>query len=86
MPTFSTSIQLHNADEKDFQVLDRELKQNAFTSEKVLNHVNNAVDRFINAKYTKHGNHLIQEVIDGVLNAAQKTGKKFSFTVVKNRV
>lgn len=87
MPTYSTTIQLHNADEQDFSVLDSELKKNAFTSDKkdVLSYVNNALDNFVNVKYIKHGNLLIQEVIDSVLNAAKKTGKKFSFTVIKNR-
>lgn len=87
MPTFSTTIQLHNADERDFSVLDNELKKEAFTSDKknVLSYVNNALDNFVNVKYFKHGNLLIQEVIDSVLSAAKKTGKKFSFTVVKNR-
>lgn len=87
MPTYSTTIQLHNADERDFTVLDKELKKDSFTSDKndVLNYVNNALDNFVNVKYIKHGNLLIQEVIDSVLNAAKKTGKKFSFTVVKKR-
>ncbi|MBX3240748.1 MAG: hypothetical protein KIT80_00070 [Chitinophagaceae bacterium] len=87
MPVYSTSIQLHNADEKDFLLLDRELKSQLFKAEKegTVKKVKSSIDNFMNARYYREGNLLIQDVIDRVWSAAKKTGKQFSFSVIKKR-
>ncbi len=87
MPTFSTSIQLYNADEKDLLLLDNELKRDFFTTEKgnAVQKVRSSIDNFIKVRYLKEGNLLIQEVIDRVWLAGRKTGKKFTFSVIKKR-
>lgn len=87
MPTFSAIIELHNANEDDYFILDNALRKETARSEKrnALNYVNKALDSFKKANYMIQGNMAIQDVINSVLNAATKTGKKFSFTVVKKK-
>lgn len=87
MATFSTSIQLHNAEEKDLLLLDDELKRDFFTAEKgsTVQRVKSSIDNFIKVRYLKEGNLLIQDVIDRVWQAGRKTGKKFTFSVIKKR-
>ncbi len=87
MPIFSTSIQLYNADEQDLLLLDKELKRQLFTTENksAVEKVRSDIDSFIKVRYQKQGNMPIQEVIDRVWLAGRKTGKKFTFSVIKKR-
>lgn len=78
---------MHNADENDLLLLDNELKQGLFTTERgsTVQKVKSHLDNFIKVRYLREGNLLIQDVIDSVWQAARKTGKKFTFSVVRKR-
>lgn len=87
MPTFSATIELHDASEDDYSTLDSALRKETIRSDKrnSLNYVNKALDNFRKASYLIQGSLGIQDVINSVLKAASQTGKKFSFTVVKKK-
>ena len=78
MTTFTTRIQLHNADGNDFKKLVAEMKKEAFVSNKA-----SVVET--KAEFSYKGTQLIKDVIAAVLRAAVKTGKQFSFTVMKDK-
>ena len=78
MNTFTTRIQLHNADRNDYRKLMAEMKKEAFISLK-------AGIAETKAEFSYQGGQFIKDVIAAVLRAAVKTGKKFSFTVMKDK-
>jgi hypothetical protein len=84
MPRFITTIQLHNADEKDYQVLHSELKKESFV-EASNNKPKRKFPRMPKETFDREGNITIQDVTDAVLRAASKTGKKYSFTIIRNK-
>lgn len=79
MTTFIATIQLQQADNKDYQVLDKEMKKENFITGKVGTGIRLA-------EFSYRGATSIQHVINAVLRAAEKTGKKFSFTVMKEKL
>lgn len=82
MARFITTIELHNADEKDYRTLNTELKKESFTENK------NVKGRKIQPgkeEYNREGNITLQDVTGAVLRAAGKTGKKYSFTIIRNK-
>jgi hypothetical protein len=84
MAKFTTRIQLQEADEKDYINLQNELQQRSIkTTRKPLAKSN--VHVTANGEYNLEGNVTIQEVTDVVLKAAAKTGKKYSFTIIRNK-
>ncbi len=87
MPLFSANIVLHYAGKQDFALLDEALGSNHFLPENVPHGdlAENQTREAISLQYLKKGNLALLEVIELVKNAAAKTGKKFSFTVLKNR-
>jgi hypothetical protein len=76
MAKFITTIELFNADEKDYQTLGSELKNKSFKES------NSSGTK---KEYNREGNITLQEVTDAVLRAAAKTGKKYSFTIIRNK-
>ena len=82
MPTFVTTIQLHDADESDYNKLYNELTKK---STKKGRHAVQS-KRYITGKieYKQEGDVTIQEVTDTVFRAVTKTGKKYSFTITRN--
>lgn len=78
MARFITTIQLHDADEKDYKNLDNELKKKSFIETK---HYRNPRKE----EYNKEGNISIQDVTAAVVSAAKRTGKKYSFTIIRNK-
>lgn len=81
MARFITTIELHNADEKDYKTLNIELKKEYFTESK-------AKSKKIQPgkeEYNREGNITLQDVTGAVLRAAGKTGKKYSFTIIRNK-
>lgn len=76
--SFTTRVELHQANEDDYRLLSNKLKKAAFIAAKGNGNVGNLTFR-------KKANVEIKEVIDAVINAAAATGKKFSFTVMKDK-
>jgi L-rhamnose mutarotase len=84
MARFTTTIQLHNADEKDYQILHTELKKESFKEIRRYSAASSEV-RLQKEEYNLEGNITLQDVADAVLRAAAKTGKKYSFTIIRNK-
>ncbi|MGC4036287.1 MAG: hypothetical protein QM764_10010 [Chitinophagaceae bacterium] len=84
MATFFARIQLHEAVEKDYKTLQAELKKESFTiSKKNTSGIDSAILRTV--EYNRVGNLSLSEVNASIFRAAQKIGKKFSFTTIRNR-
>lgn len=87
MPLYRTNIVLHHAAKADYLLLDKELKSQQFSPEQDRKEINR--DRntgtFLRIRYFREGNLALQEVVNEVKRAATKTGKEFSFTVLKNK-
>jgi len=83
MAKFITTIQLHDADEKDYEKLNRELEKESFKKEKQAK--KNKQQPAGKEKYKREGKLTIQDVTKAVLKAAVKTGRKYSFTIIKNK-
>jgi len=80
MARFITTIELFNADEKDYQTLQTELKKHSFTRRTL--QARNLPGK---EEYNREGNVSLQDVTYAVLQAAYKTGKKYSFTIIRNK-
>jgi hypothetical protein len=84
MPKFTTSIQLQEASEKDYAVLSREMKKNSFSPVSGLK-----VDKSgrLNSTFvfnsTSYRSLLDTTAI--VSLAAATTGKKYSFTLIREK-
>ncbi len=82
MPTFTTSIKLFDAVEKDYETLQYELqifakqKNQSVVSKTMLNG---------ETKYNWEGDVTIQKIAATIFVAAPKTNKKYSFSIVKNK-
>lgn len=83
MAKFITTIQLHDADEKDYDKLYSELEKESF--EKGKHVVKNESHHIVKEEYKRVGKVTIQDVTKAVLKAIAKTGKKYSFTIIKNK-
>ena len=84
MPNFITRIELEAASQKDFQKLEEEMKKAAFKDVKK----NNSRSRqpMTNpVEFNCNGNFTLLEVTDATAKAARKTGRNYSFTVIKER-
>lgn len=85
MPTYTTKIHLQDANERDYSILNAELSQRSFATSFRSNKSSTSSSQGRSpVDFIRQGN-VIQEVIDDIIYAAQKTGKKFSFTVIKNK-
>jgi hypothetical protein len=84
MPKFITSIRLQEASEKDYAILSRELKKYFFIP---VNDTNQNKSNSDGPAYifnsTRHKNLL--DSTTAVSNAAASTGKKYSFTVIREK-
>jgi hypothetical protein len=83
MAKFITTIELQDAEEKDYDSLYKELKKESFKSEE---HAGKS-KAYITEKgaFSKEGKVTLQEVTDTVLKAVSKIGKKYSFFVIKDK-
>jgi hypothetical protein len=80
MARFITTIELFNADQKDYETLQSELKKYSFTR------LSLQADKLpAKEEYNREGNISLQDVTNAVLQAASKTGKKYSFTIIRNK-
>ncbi len=83
MALFTTSIKLHDADENDYNAFHIELQQQA---QKRRQHI--AISYGLvngESNYNWDGNVTIQKIAEAIMNAAPKTGKKYSFSIMRNQ-
>ena len=78
MTTFTARIELQNANPNDYKKLQTEMQREAFIAAS-----SNAQTG--NVEFHSKEKASIREAIDAVMRAASKTGKKFSFTVMKDK-
>lgn len=78
MTNYTTRVELHQASVEDYRLLIQALKKGSFIADK-----NNPTSG--NLTFKRRGNIEIKAVIDAVIKAASSTGKKFSFTVMKDK-
>ncbi len=84
MPKFTTSIQLQEASEKDYAVLSREMKKNFFNpvSEIKVDQKGRLVSTFV---FNSSSYKSLLDTTTVVSLAAATTGKKYSFTVIREK-
>jgi hypothetical protein len=78
MSTFTARVELHSANPNDYNNLYNEMQKESLIA---------AGDKVEsgNVEFKSKDKISIREVIDAVVRAASKTGKKFSFTVMKDK-
>jgi hypothetical protein len=83
MPSFITRIELQSASQKDYQKLEEEMKKASFKDIKK----NNARKQPAHnpAEFNCNGNFTLLQVTNLTERAARKTGRNYSFTVIKER-
>ncbi len=86
MPTYTANIQLQDALVQDYALLNKELRQRSFSSSANAEwqELGDSVP-YLNAVNFRREGSLIQEVVTDLVVAAKKTGKPFSFTVLKEK-
>ncbi len=87
MTTYSTNITLHNALASDYKVLESELKQLSFlpAGTPVWKFKKASLPLVKSALFEGKGDGVL-DVTGKILNAARKTGKVFSFTIIKDKI
>lgn len=86
MAKFTTTIELHNADENNYETLHAEMKKECFVEIRRYAAKSNEKQAISwREEYRREGNVTIQEVTDAVMRAAVKTGKKYSFTIIRSK-
>jgi len=86
MPNYITRIELKSATQKDYIKLEEEMQKASFKldrPEPTLGRKKIAVPAARQFNY--NGNHSLLEVTGAAERAARKTGKRYSFTVIKER-
>jgi hypothetical protein len=84
MPKFITSIRLQEANERDYAILSRELKKNSFSPVSE-NKSNGSGEVISSVVFNSNSNKSLLDTTTEVTLAAATTGKKYSFTVLKER-
>jgi hypothetical protein len=84
MPKFITSIRLQEATERDYAILSQEMKKNAFNpvSEIKFSKTDGNSSSFV---FNSVSNKSLLDTTTVVSLAAATTGKKYSFTVIKEK-
>lgn len=80
MTHFTVTIQLFEGANSDYEILHRQLVQASF----LLMAAEDNGNHYAVARKTYMREGTIQEVTNTVFGAARKTGKKFSFTLIRN--
>jgi hypothetical protein len=83
MPNFITRIELQSASQKDYQKLEEEMKKASFKEARKINARRQALASPL--EFNCNGNYTLLEVTDATAKAARKTGRNYSFTVIKER-
>jgi hypothetical protein len=84
MPKFITSIRLQAATENDYAKLSQELEKKSFLPVRKPSLRKADLTRFLTFKSSNKKSLL--DATEAVSNAAATTGKKYSFTVIKDKV
>ena len=84
MPSFITRIELQSASKNDYLVLEEEMKKAAFKDVK-RSSLLTAETLASPLEFNCNGNFTLLEVTDATAKAARKTGRRYSFTVIKER-
>jgi hypothetical protein len=82
MPKFITSIRLQGANEKDYAVLSREMKKNSFNPVVEKRKTTGSDSTFV---FNSNSNKSLVDTTTLVSLAAATTGKKYSFTLFKEK-
>lgn len=82
MPNFITRIELQSANQTDYQKLAEEMKKGHFSTTRKMSRRQPQPSP---AEFTCHGNYTLLEVTDATVKAARKTGKPYSFTVIREK-
>lgn len=83
MARFTATIQLHDADRKDYDTLNAELVKESFKGNQTASP--KIKEALTWKEYSREGNISLQEVSSSVSKAASKTGKRYSFTIIRNK-
>ena len=84
MATFTTTIQLHDADKKDYETLFRKLGKQ-FSNGKC--HIIKGREYADGKKeYKWNGNVSIDEIVNAIVRSLSGMGKKYSFNIVRNKL
>jgi hypothetical protein len=78
MTNYTAQVELHQAGADDYQQLIRAMKRELFVT-------GNDLQTSGNLTFKRKASIEIKEVIEAVLSAAASTGRKFSFTVMKDK-
>jgi len=84
MPKFVTRIQLLNAENKDYQVLQEEMKKESFDMVRTRCY-HSSMKTLMPAEYAMEGNISLSDATDATWRAARRTGKKYAFTIIKQK-
>jgi hypothetical protein len=84
MAKFTATIQLHNAEKSDYDKLDLELAKQLFKGNKTSSPEIKG-PATVWKEYSLEGNITLREVNSVIVRAATKTGKEYSFTVMRNK-
>ncbi|MES2773790.1 MAG: hypothetical protein V4722_06380 [Bacteroidota bacterium] len=84
MAIYTSTIQLHGASETDFTALQTELKAQA-KKRKQHFELADAQPTGEERKYFWEGNVTLQKIAETILQAAPKIGKKYSFSIMRNK-
>ncbi len=82
MVKFVTLIQLHAANENDYARLHREMEKESFT---ITNNYKARPNTILNAEEYKRNGETLKDINDAVFRAAGRIGKKYAFTVRKEK-
>jgi hypothetical protein len=83
MSKFIARIQLHSANEIDYETLKREIEKDPAVLKKKKLSVK--ADKVKRGEYNYRGNISLSDVASAVYRAIKKTGRDYSFTVMKNK-
>ena len=83
MSKFVTTIQLLDADKKDYDILFRALEKESFKNE---DH-ETKTGAYVTGKevFSLNGDITLQDINNAVFRASSKTGKRYSFFVIKHK-
>ncbi len=84
MPSFITRIELQSASKNDYLKLEEEMKKASFKDVK-RTHLITEETLASPLEFNCNGNYTLLEVTDATAKAARKTGRRYSFTVIKER-
>ena len=85
MPKFVSRIELLNADKKDYQLLQEEMKKESF--DLVRRNSSTSTKRLLTpVEYTLEGNISLSDATDATWRADRRTGKKYLFTKKKKKM